>query len=414
VTKLQNAKLAVALVCALILGVACSGGGGGAAGASPPPPPMSPPPPPPPPPVGPPEPPLPPPGVIRPTLFIEKETDGTTYIRVLEQVYDPFAPNAPQRTIANMAFGPAPGVNVEIMGDLTTLVRNVDVVDMKHGLQILGTNTLSIYDYTYTRFAGDGSIHGAAIKLGDGVPTNGAAYIQRVFADGFQAPDGSYQVGNTDFIGVELDSGPVYIRDVTGRRFSDGGVDSKSSPVIIMNATLFSGNRMIRAWGNVEFIIVNSIINASPGDTHAWIFDNTSTVRYYNTLWCENAVDPSPTNPDCRTTPWNIQGEEIDEDEAAARIFQAASNPLPANNPFFHTQVERIVLQYSADGGATWQDMSVPNTGGIGSAPIGDPRYRIPLDLASANYVFRAWYEQNGAKIGETSLVVDEAGLVVP
>jgi hypothetical protein len=345
---------------------------------------------------------------------MEQDPDGTAYVRVVEQVYDPFAPGVPQRVIANMTIGPG-GTNYPVEGPQTTLITNIDEIRMQHGLQLMETGLTSIYDYTYYQFDGGGSIHGAAIKLGDNDrPTNGATYIQRVFADGVQAPDPTFSVSNTDFIGIEFDSGPVYIRDVTGRNFGDAGIDTKSTPVYVMNATLSSANQMLKVWQNTEVWLVNSIVNVPPRFSQAWIYDNTSTIRYYNVLWCEGSSAPSPSDPNCRTTPWLVEGENISPAQALARIIPLTSNPLPGVSPFFATNVERIVIEYSQNGGSTWQPLSIPNTGGGGFGPLGDPRYRIPLNLASADYYFRAWYEQGGVRIGEISLVINEAGQVVP
>jgi hypothetical protein len=332
---------------------------------------------------------------------------------VQEQTFDAFAPNAPQRTIRDRTFGPAPGSSNRITGTQTTLITNVDVTRMKAGLQLLATSTVQIYDYTFLDWdTGGQSIHGSAIKIGE-QPTSGPTFIQRIWADGLEPPDPTYNVSNTDFIGIELDSGPIYVRDVTGRNFGDAGIDSKSAPVYVMNATLERANRLLRAWPNVEIVIVNSIVNAAQGFSQAWLSNSTSTIRYYNVLWCVNADVPSASHASCRTTPTQVEGENISDSQALARMIALASNPLPGISSFFRTQVERIVLQYSTDSGATWQNMSVPNTGSPGSAPVGDPRYRIPLDLNSANFFFRAWYERGGAKIGETSAVINESGAPV-
>jgi hypothetical protein len=405
-TSFREARLAVALLAALLLGAGCSGGGGGGEDEDPPPPP---------PPIssGPALPPK--SSVPRPILFIEKDPNGTAYIRVLEQVHDVFAPNQAQRIIRDQLFGPAGGSANHYDGNFTYLFANIDVVRMKFGIWLEGTNQTLIYDYTFDRWDGDDSIHGAGIKIGDGTATNGATYIQRVVANGAVPPDPTYNVSNTDFIGIEQDSGPLYFRDITGGGFGDAGIDSKSGPIYVMNATLRGGNRMIRAWGGVEYTIVNSIINASPGDfMQIWISEPTAKISHYNTLWCQNADVPSASHPNCSTTPWLIEGEDMETNEVAARIIQLTENPLPAISPFFDTEVERIVIQYSTDAGATWQDMDILNNGGPGSAPVGDPRYRIPLNLGSANYLFRARYEQNGALVGEVSAVINEDGAVVP
>ena len=160
-----------------------------------------------------------------------------------------------QRVIADEVMGPAPGVNKVIEGAMTTRIANVDAVQMKYGLTMQESGPVEIYDYTYRQFDGGGSIFGAAMKLGDnGRPTAGSTYIQRVVADGMQTPDATYKVSNTDFLGVELDSGPIYIRDVSGKNFGDAGVDTKSNQVYIMNATLSNVHRGLRAWPGVEII----------------------------------------------------------------------------------------------------------------------------------------------------------------
>lgn len=247
-------------------------------------------------------------------------------------------------------------------------VLNVDVVKMKHGLMLANTGTVWINDYNFTQFDGGGQIWGAAIKLGDSAKGSQAfTYIQHVFADGMQKPDGTYKVSNTDFIGIEGESGPVYVRDVTGRNFGDAGVDSKSSRVYIMNATLDGGHRMVRAWQNVEIILVNSIVNTSPGHSQGAIFDTTGTVRYYNTLWCQDAHPATIESAKCGTTPWLVEGEDLPVTVAAARFIPLSSNPLPAISPFFNTSIDQIVVESSRDGGKTWTPLSLSNTGGPGN-----------------------------------------------
>lgn len=340
-----------------------------------------------------------------------------------EHFFDPFNGAAPQRSLENQQLGPAGGVDNAISGNFTWRVRNVDVVGMKHGLYINNTNTLHIYDYTYNRWDGDGSVHGAGIKIGDFQATNGATYMQRVYMDGFRAPDPTFNVSNTDAVGVEPNSGPLYLRDVTGRNFGDsGGIDTKSGPVYIMNATFESGNGIIKLWEGVEIVLVNVIVNAAQGQGQVSFDDDPGNpaaagfVRYYNTLWCVNADVPSAAHPNCSSSPspQHVSGEELTPQQALARVTPLTSNPLPGVSNFFQTQIDEIVLEYSTDAGATWQTMSVPNTGGPGTPPVGDLRYRIPLNLNNANYVFRARYRANGGFVGETSLVINEQGQVVP
>lgn len=354
------------------------------------------------------------PNAYRPTLFIEQNpVDGSKFLRVEEPRIDPFVPGTPERIIADQTFGPGPGSNNVIGGPETTLIRNVDVVRMKHGLTLQNSSMVSIYDYTYTQFDGAGSIYGAGIKLGDNaLPTNGDTYIQRVVADGMQAPDPTYKVSNNDFIGIEGDSDAIYIRDVTGGHFGDAGIDTKSTRVYVMNATLSGGHRMLRAWPGVEIVLVNAIINSSPGETQGWIKDGTAKISYYNTLWCQNAAAPSATDASCSWTPLAIEGEDMSFSDVAARFVALSSNPLPKINPFFRTNMDEIVVEASTNNGASWNTVALPNTGEPGSPPTGDLRFRIPLNLAAANYLFRASYRFNGAMVGEYSLPINEAGTV--
>ncbi|MEP7210528.1 MAG: hypothetical protein ABI740_06800 [Alphaproteobacteria bacterium] len=315
--------------------------------------------------------------------------------------------------IADQKLGPAPGSNFVVEGPQTTAIDDVQAVQMKYGLTLQASATVSIYDYSYSQFNGGGSIFGAAIKLGDdGRPTNGSTYIQRVTADGMQAPDPTYTLRNNDFIGVEVDSGPIYIRDVSGKNFGDAGIDTKSTQVYVMNATLQSGHRMLRAWPNVEITVVNSIINAAPGQTQGWLGGPGATIHYYNTLWCVDSATPSASDPKCSTSPTVVEGEDMDAATALTRFVPLASNPLPSVSNFFKSQIDQIAVEYSTDG-KTWTALALPNTGGPGSAPVGDPRYRIPLNLSQANYLFRATFMKNGVKTGTTSQVVDDTGKIV-
>jgi hypothetical protein len=350
---------------------------------------------------------------VRPVLYIEKDADGATFLRVQEQAYDPFNGGA-QRIVADRQLGPSPGVNFVVEGTPTTRIANVDAVQMKYGLTMQSSAEVSIYDYTYNQFDGAGSIFGAAIKLGDnGRPTEGSTYIQRVTADGMQTPDATYKVANNDFIGIETDSGPIYVRDVSGKNFGDAGIDTKSGPIYVMNATLEHAHRMVRAWPGVEIVLVNSIINGTAGHAQGWVLGADSKVRYYNTLWCMDAANPSPTDPNCKTAPWVISGDDMTVEEAQSRFIPLQSNPLPDINPFFRTSIDEIVVEYSTDG-RTWQTLTLPNTGSPGSAPIGDTRYRLPINLNDANYLFRASYRKMGGKVGAMSGVIDEAGTAHP
>lgn len=346
---------------------------------------------------------------LRPTLRIEHDADGTAYLRVAEQTFSPFGISGPTRVISNQRFGPAPGNNRLIEGAASTLIANFDIVQMKHGLTLQKSGAVSIVDYTYTGFAGDGSIFGAAIKLGDNDrPTSGATYVQRVVADGKQTPDATYKVSNTDFIGIEEDSGPVFVRDISASNFGDAGVDSKSNQIYIMNATLENAHRMIRAWPGVEITLVNVIVNAAPGHAQGWVYDDTATVRHFNTLWCLGASKPSAQNPDCRAAPWVVESDTLTESDIAKRFVALNANPLPGVSQFFRTRMDEIAAEYSLDSGDSWLSLPLLNAGRPGSAPVGDTRYRISLDLDDGAFQFRARYRLNGANVGDMSASIDE------
>jgi hypothetical protein len=107
-----------------------------------------------------------------------------------------------------------------------------------------------------------------------------------------------------------------------------------------------------------------------------------------------------------------VDGEDMDAATALSRFVPLASNPLPGVSNFFKSQIDQIAVEYSTDG-KNWAPLALANTGGPGSAPIGDPRYRIPFDLSAANYLFRATYMKNGVKAGATSQVIDRTGQAV-
>jgi hypothetical protein len=204
------------------------------------------------------------------------------------------------------------------------------------------------------------------------------------------------------------------VRDVTGKNFGDGGVDTKSGPVYLMNATLDGAHRMIRSWG-VEIVLVNAIVNGRSGHSQGWVSNPEwlpgadAKVRYYNTLWCMDSENPSASDPKCKSDPWVVESDDMAPADALSKFIPLQSNPLPDVSPFFKTSIDEIVVEYSTDG-RTWQTLSLPNTGGPGAAPIGDPRYRLPLNLEDADYLFRASYRKMGGRIGATSEIIDEAG----
>jgi hypothetical protein len=123
-----------------------------------------------------------------------------------------------------------------------------------------------------------------------------------------------------------------------------------------------------------------------------------------------DAVNPSASDPNCRTSPWVTEGEDMDAAAISSRIIPLQSNPLPGISPFFATGIDEIVIEYSTNGGSTWQVMNVQNAGGPGSAPVGDTRYRVPLALNTANFLFRASYRKNGGVVGSMSAAINEQG----
>jgi hypothetical protein len=338
---------------------------------------------------------------LRPTLYIERDPNGAANLRVVERTFVAFTP---VRTIRDRPTGG----RINITDAQRTLIQNVGVQQAKYGVHISGSAPVSINRFSFLDWNGSGSIHGGAIKLER--QGNGPTYIQHVFADAMEAPDPTYRRSNTDFIGVEFNANPVYVRGATGRRFGDGGVDAKSGGVYLMNVTIDGAHRGLRAWRNTTITIVDSIVNVPAGMDQAWLYDGTAQIRYFRTLWCVDAINPSPTNAKCTANPTAIDADNISVAQARQRIVALTSNPLPAVSPFFNTQVDRIVVEYSTNSGASWTRLNLANTGGAGRPPLGDTRYRIPLNLASANYVFRAWFERGGTRVGAISAVVNETG----
>ncbi|MES1199703.1 MAG: hypothetical protein ABUS48_06965 [Pseudomonadota bacterium] len=402
----KHADLGVALACALSLGLAACGGGGGGGNAA----------------TGgsgggggsTPTPSTPitnPPSNVQPTLFIEHDPDGTAYIRVQEQTYNPFGSAGPARTIQNQNAGPSPGADFIVTGEQSTYVANINATRMKVGMDLMSSGLVSIYNYNFDDVEGNGDIYGAGVKLGANArPTTGATFLQRAFADGRESPDATYTISNTDFIGIERNSKSIYVRDVTGRRFGDAGIDTKAGPVFVMNATLQGGHRMLRLWSGVEVTIANSIVNASPGQMQVWLQDSTSALRYYNVLWCLNAATPSPSDPNCHSKPWLIESDGMTAAQAIGRTAELTSNPLPSVSTFFATQIDQIIVEYSSNGGTSWQALGLLNTGSPGHPPNGDLRFKIPLDLNAGDYRFAAYYMRNGAAIGHQSRIINEAG----
>ena len=336
---------------------------------------------------------------LRPLVYIEADPSGARYVRVLERITSPFTP---QRTIQRLASSP----RINITNSSRTLVRDVTVSNAEYGVYISGSAPVSIENFNCIGWNGGGEIYGGAIKVNRSQPN--ATYIQRVFADAMEAPDSSYDRSNTDFIGVERNSAPVYVRYATGRNFGDAGFDAKSNAAL-MNVTIDGAHRGLRVWSGVTLTIANAIINVPTGHEQVWMQGATSRLRYYNVLWCVGSTDPSPSDPRCATSPTAIGVDGITVSRAREQMTRLSTNTL-TSNAFFATQIDRIVVQYSRDGGRTWNAMA--SGGSAGSAPRGDTRYRIPFSLTSATYLFRAYFERNGARVGSIA-TVNEAGQII-
>jgi len=336
----------------------------------------------------------------RPIVSIESDPNGTRYVRAVEQVYNAFTP---ARTIQNLASSP----RINITNSRSTLVRNVTVRNARYGVYVSGAGLVSVDNFNYVDWNGEGSIYGGAIKIDRS--TEVATYIQRVFADGLEAPDSTYARSNTDFIGIERTSRPVYIRYATGRNFGDAGIDAKSN-VALMSVTIQGAHRGLRAWSGVTMTIANAIVNVPTGHEQVWIQGSAARVRYYNVLWCIGSTNPSPNDAACSTRPTAIGVDGISAAQAQQQVVALSANPLPSTSPFFTTHIDRVVVDYSSNGGATWRRMA--SGGAPGRPPYGDTRYRIPFSLASATYLFRVTFEGNGARVGSPT-IVNEAGLSV-
>jgi hypothetical protein len=334
---------------------------------------------------------------LRPLVYIEADPAGPDrYVRVMERRHTAFTP---ARSILDLANSP----RINIDEALATLVRGVYVRNAEYGINVRGSGPVSIDHFGFYDWNGGGERYGGAVKINRS--SGAATYIQRVYADGREAPDPSYDRSNTDFIGIERNGGPVFVRYATGRRFGDAGIDAKSD-VALMNVTIDGAHRALRAWSNTTITIANAIINVPEGQEQVWVQGTSARVRYYNVLWCIGAANPARNNSDCTPSPTAIGVDDVTLAQARQQITALSSNPL-AGNSFFATQIDRIVIEYSRDAGATWTVMAAG--GSSGQPPLGDTRYRIPFNLTSATYLFRAHFERNGARVGATT-TVNEAG----
>lgn len=335
---------------------------------------------------------------LRPLVHIESDPDGTRYIHVMEPSATPLTP---AETIANRNASP----RINIRNALATLVRDVTFRDAKYGIHVRGAGPIFIENVAFIDWHSD-DIHGAAVKVHRSAPA--PTYIRGLFADAGESPDSSYERSNTDFIGIERNAGPVYVRYATGRNFGDAGIDAKSD-VALMNVTIDGAHRGLRVWNGATLTIANAIVNVPPGHEQVWMRRDTSRLRYYNVLWCVGSTNPAHGDPACTTQPTAIGVDGITEDQARSQITALRSNPL-TENPFFATRIDSLVVEYSANGGDTWRVMAT--AGAAGRPPYGDLRYRIPFDLSRGAHLFRVQFQRNGERVG-APLIVDETGRVV-
>lgn len=288
----------------------------------------------------------------QPHLYLEGEADGKRYLRFVEQTFDGLQGSRPDQVLFGVRFGPEPGGSLRLSGDQRVRVQDVQSEGVKYGLQLMDVRAAAVYDLRMRRWDGGGEIYGSGVMIGNNRrPVAGAVFLQRLVADGGQRPDGSYRRSNTDGVTVEAGNAPIYLREITARRWGDAGLDAKSA-VYVMNATIEDAHRLLRAWGGGEIVIINSILNAAPGHAQAWLENSRSRIRYYNVLWCEGAAQPSAQDPNCRNRPWRVEGEAVSAQAAAGQIVRLDRNPLPAVSDFFRTRLDEVRLEYSRDGGA--------------------------------------------------------------
>jgi hypothetical protein len=251
---------------------------------------------------------------------------------------------------------------------------------------------------------GGGSIHGAGIKFERTTGQTTPTFLRDFYGNGVEQPDPTYTRSNTDCFGSEGNNTVINIRYATCLNWGDGGVDTKSGTWNISNVTFNNVMRGLRMWDGANIVIADSIINSD--DENIWLFDQTVNIAYYNVLWCRNVANPAPGVAGCSFTAPLVG---IDNGSAAGRVVQLQSHPFLGNaHQMMQQRGNGWRVEYSSNGGGTWQQMALPN----GGANLGDPRYAIPFDLNSGNFVFRAILLNNGTPVA-TSRVMDEAGNTV-
>jgi len=288
------------------------------------------------------------------------------------------------------------------------LIENLSVSNARQGISIRGGDDLRVYDYTFKNVS-TSEVSGSAIYRNPG--HTGSVEFLRVYADGGKTPIngiGGYTKNNTDFFDNNThtspsDEGAIFFRDVTAHSFGDAIFDSKST-IYIMNATIDSSFRLLRAHQGAEIVIVNSRIDTKGGSELAFLEGWDAKISYYNVLW------NGKRTPDLSLV--SVTGAPTHEREALKRanIIELDSNPLPSIDPFFRVDGDRYVAQVSVNGGS-WIDVSMPSGGYLGRH-IGDTLVELPK-LGNGVYTVRAWTESNGQKSGAVTtetFTVKDAG----
>jgi hypothetical protein len=348
--------------------------------------------------------------VTKPTLYLEKNLAGNFAVRVEEQKLPNFSADIEKH---DLNFAPKQGGHALRIGDTVSGagksvdISNFDVSERYLGISLKNTTKASIYDLKFEGF--DDGKFGAAVRVGYHAEQNrtfnttGITYVQRVEFDGQEAPLKSYADSNKDFLASERDNKPIYVRDITALNASDAIFDAKST-VYIMNATLSGAHRVLRVWSGVEIVLVNCVIENEPGKALAWLQDDTSSIKFYNTTW--NGLD-APTEA-------MISGEKLSKANTLKLIKKLDSNPLEAVDDFFKSDVKEIHVEVSTNGGG-WRELELSNNGQGRAAPIGDTLYTLP-NLGGGVHEIRSWYLlENGQKseYSEISTMVGE-GPVLP
>ncbi|MEO1066352.1 MAG: calcium-binding protein [Pseudomonadota bacterium] len=321
-------------------------------------------------------------GINQPTIYFETDDNGNQFLRVEEsRLTDKnFQTTISDETVNNSRYG----FWVAREDTRSASLNDIDVSNAQNGIALIGTDTVSIYDYDFEGTSNRSSQYASAIRVGnrsDG-DTRDVTYVQRVTADGEDRALRSYaRDDNTDFLDLEAGNAPVYLRDLTASNFSDAIIDAKSD-VYIQNATFDEAYRVLRAHQGVDIYIANSELTSENGQALAWLAGSSSRIFYYNTTW------NGKSQPDAS----EIRGHRLTEEQTRARVIELDHNPLPDIDPFFETNVETIHIELFRNG--RWVALNLDG-GSAGVENIGDPRFDIS-DVVGRNAEIRVRYENDG------------------